>query len=89
LSSWLIICKMASYSLADILCLTHINNLKLGKDAVIAVGGLSLSRGLTIEGLTVSYMYRNTKMYDTLMQMGRWFGFRSGYEELTRIYTTN
>ena len=40
----------------------------------VAVGGLSLSRGLTIEGLTVSYMYRNTKMYDTLMQMGRWFG---------------
>lgn len=37
----------------------------------VAVGGLSLSRGLTIEGLTVSYMYRNTKMYDTLMQMGR------------------
>ena len=40
---------------------------------VIAVGGLSISRGLTLEGLVVSYMYRNTKMYDTLMQMGRWF----------------
>lgn len=53
---------------------------------VIAVGGLSLSRGLTIEGLTVSYMYRNTKMYDTLMQMGRWFGYRPGFEDLCRVY---
>jgi hypothetical protein len=52
----------------------------------IAVGGLSLSRGLTIEGLTVSYMYRNTAMYDTLMQMGRWFGYRPGYEDLCRVH---
>ena len=52
----------------------------------IAIGGLSLSRGLTLEGLTVSYMYRNTKMYDTLMQMGRWFGYREGYEDLCRIW---
>jgi len=52
----------------------------------IAIGGLSLSRGLTIEGLTVSYMYRNTRMYDTLMQMGRWFGYRPGYEDLCRIH---
>lgn len=52
----------------------------------IAIGGLSLSRGLTIEGLTVSYMYRNTKMYDTLMQMGRWFGYRPGYEDLCRVH---
>jgi hypothetical protein len=52
----------------------------------IAIGGLSLSRGLTIEGLTVSYMYRNTKMYDTLMQMGRWFGYRPGYEDICRVY---
>ncbi len=53
---------------------------------VIAVGGLSLSRGLTIEGLCVSYMYRNTRMYDTLMQMGRWFGYRSGYEDLCSVH---
>lgn len=53
---------------------------------VIAIGGLSLSRGLTIEGLTVSYVYRNTKMYDTLMQMGRWFGYRPGYEDICRVY---
>lgn len=52
----------------------------------IAIGGLSLSRGLTIEGLTVSYIYRNSKMYDTLMQMGRWFGYRDNYEDLCRIY---
>ncbi len=52
----------------------------------LAIGGLSLSRGLTLEGLTVSYMYRNSKMYDTLMQMGRWFGYRPGYEDLCRVY---
>ena len=55
----------------------------------VAVGGLSLSRGLTIEGLTVSYMYRNTKMYDTLMQMGRWFGYRPGFEDLCRIHLSS
>lgn len=53
---------------------------------VIAVGGLSLSRGLTLEGLMVSYFHRNTRMYDTLMQMGRWFGYRPGYENLFRIW---
>ena len=53
---------------------------------VIAVGGFSLSRGLTIEGLTVTWFLRNTMMYDTLMQMGRWFGYRDGYEDLCRIW---
>lgn len=53
---------------------------------VIAVGGLSLSRGLTLEGLVVSYFYRNSRMYDTLMQMGRWFGYRDGYSDLCRIW---
>lgn len=53
---------------------------------VIAVGGFSLSRGLTLEGLTVSYFLRNSMMYDTLMQMGRWFGYRSNYEDLCRIW---
>lgn len=53
---------------------------------VIAVGGFSLSRGLTLEGLTVSYFLRNSIMYDTLMQMGRWFGYRPGYEDLCRIW---
>lgn len=55
---------------------------------VIAIGGNKLSRGLTLEGLTVSYYLRATRMYDTLMQMGRWFGYRQGYEDLCRLYTT-
>jgi hypothetical protein len=53
---------------------------------VIAIGGLSLSRGLTLEGLTISYFLRNSKMYDTLLQMGRWFGYRDSYEDLVRVY---
>ena len=53
---------------------------------VIAVGGFSLSRGLTLEGLMVSYFMRNSMMYDTLMQMGRWFGYRPHYEDLCRIW---
>lgn len=53
---------------------------------VIAIGGASLSRGFTLEGLSVSYFMRNTVFYDTLMQMGRWFGYRPGYEDLCRVY---
>lgn len=53
---------------------------------VIAVGGFSLSRGLTLEGLMISYFLRNSMMYDTLMQMGRWFGYRQGYGDLCRIW---
>jgi hypothetical protein len=53
---------------------------------VIAVGGFSLSRGLTLEGLMVSYFLRNSMMYDTLMQMGRWFGYRPEYEDLCRVW---
>ena len=53
---------------------------------VIAVGGYALSRGLTLEGLMVSYFLRNSVMYDTLMQMGRWFGYRTGYEDLCRVW---
>lgn len=55
---------------------------------VIAVGGLALSRGLTLEGLMVSYFYRNTATFDVLMQMGRWFGYRRGYEDLFQIWTS-
>ena len=54
---------------------------------VIAIGGLALSRGLTLEGLIVSYFYRNTSTYDVLMQMGRWFGYRKNYDDLFRIWT--
>jgi hypothetical protein len=56
--------------------------------SVIAIGGDKLSRGLTLEGLTVSYFLRASRMYDTLMQMGRWFGYRPGYLDLCRLYTT-
>lgn len=57
--------------------------------SVIAVGGFSLSRGLTLEGLMISYFLRNSMMYDTLMQMGRWFGYRPEYDDLCRIWMTS
>lgn len=56
--------------------------------STIVIGGAKLSRGLTLEGLVVSYYLRSTRMYDTLMQMGRWFGYRPGYLDLCRVYTT-
>ncbi|MCY1074821.1 Z1 domain-containing protein [Archangium lansingense] len=56
--------------------------------SVIAVGGDKLARGLTLEGLSVSYFLRASRMYDTLMQMGRWFGYRPGYLDLCRLYMT-
>lgn len=55
---------------------------------IVVIGGNRLSRGLTLEGLLVSYYVRPTPYYDTLMQMGRWFGYRNGYVDVTRIYTT-
>lgn len=53
---------------------------------VIAVGGNSLSRGITLEGSIVTYFYRRSQMYDTLLQMGRWFGYRPNYEDLFKIW---
>lgn len=58
----------------------------LRTEHAIAVGGYRLSRGLTLEGLIVSYYSRNAKAYDALMQMARWFGYRPGYEELCRVW---
>lgn len=55
----------------------------------IVVGGSVLARGLTIEGLAVSYFLRSSTQYDTLLQMGRWFGYRTGYEDLPRIWMTS
>jgi hypothetical protein len=55
---------------------------------IIAIGGDKLSRGLTLEGLTVSYFLRPSHMYDTLMQMGRWFGYRPGYMDACRLFIT-
>lgn len=59
-----------------------------GPRKYIVVGGSVLARGLTIEGLTVSYFVRSSNQYDTLLQMGRWFGFRAGYEDLPRIWVS-
>lgn len=56
--------------------------------SVIAVGGDKLSRGLTLEGLTVSYFLRIARQYDSLLQMGRWFGYRRGFADVCRLYTT-
>lgn len=56
---------------------------------VIVIGGDKLSRGLTLEGLTISYFTRGSNTYDTLMQMGRWFGFRPGYLDACRLFTTS
>ncbi len=53
---------------------------------VIAIGGMVLSRGLTLEGLMTSYYSRNAGTYDTLLQMCRWFGYRPGYNDLCRVY---
>lgn len=54
----------------------------------IIIGGDKLSRGVTFDGLSTSYFLRSSRMFDTLMQMGRWFGYRSGYEDLCRLYTS-
>ncbi|RYG30134.1 endonuclease, partial [bacterium] len=63
-------------------------NYRKGPVLAIAVGGNTLSRGLTLEGLVVSYFVRSVSTYDTLLQMGRWFGFRGGYGDLPRIWMT-
>lgn len=55
---------------------------------VIAIGGGTLSRGLTLEGLVVSYFLRTSNAYDTLLQMGRWFGFRPHYADLARLWVS-
>lgn len=57
-------------------------------DVFVVIGGNTLSRGLTLEGLLVSYFYRTSALYDTLLQMGRWFGYRIYHEDLARIWTT-
>jgi len=58
------------------------------EDVLVVVGGNTLSRGLTLEGLICSYFLRSAKTYDALLQMGRWFGYREDYEDLPRIWTT-
>ena len=75
--------KDLSYSLID----DQTGNKKFKN--YIVVGGNRLSRGLTLEGLTTSYFVRSSSRQDSLYQMGRWFGYRSGYEDLIRIYLPN
>jgi hypothetical protein len=77
--------KTINGSAGDIL--DYENHKDTGID-VIAVGGDKLSRGLTLEGLSISYFLRASRMYDTLMQMGRWFGYRGKYIDVCRLYTT-
>ena len=67
--------------------LDYLLNEKEG-ERVIVIGGFALSRGLTLEGLMISYYYRNSVMYDSLLQMGRWFGYRAGYADLCKIFMT-
>lgn len=57
--------------------------------AFIVIGGATLSRGLTLEGLTTSYFLRTVKQADTLMQMARWFGYKQGFEILSRIWLSS
>jgi hypothetical protein len=60
---------------------------KKGQIAIV-IGGNTLSRGLTLEGLVVSFFVRTSSAYDTILQMGRWFGYRRGYEDLPRVWMT-
>jgi hypothetical protein len=77
--------KIINGSAGDVL--NYEDHKETGMD-LIAVGGDKLSRGLTLEGLSVSYFLRASRMYDTLMQMGRWFGYREKYIDVCRLYTT-
>jgi hypothetical protein len=82
-TAWSIEVKEVNGSAGDVL--DYYNSTGLN---VIAIGGDKLSRGLTLEGLSISFFLRASRMYDTLMQMGRWFGYKPGYVDLCRIYTT-
>lgn len=67
----------------------RLNYDKENPSTAIVIGGNTLSRGLTLEGLISSYFVRASSAYDTLLQMGRWFGYRKGYEDLVRIWMTD
>lgn len=71
----------------DFVRLAYPNNPQFAS-AIIVIGGNTLARGLTLDGLTTSYFARKVSQVDTLMQMGRWFGYRIGYELLPRIWIT-
>lgn len=63
-------------------------NYEKGEKKYIVIGGNKLSRGFTLEGLTINYFVRNTNYSDTLLQMGRWFGYRPGYIDCCKLFTT-
>lgn len=68
---------------------TYTNGIRYATDHqtnMIAIGGNALARGFTLPNLSVSYFIRNTSMCDTLLQMGRWFGYRDGYSDLCRVF---
>jgi len=67
----------------------QLNYKEKGPQTLIAIGGNRLSRGFTLEGLTVSYFIRDTSFTDTLLQMGRWFGYRPGYVDCCKIFMTS
>lgn len=64
----------------------HVPDFESDRVWKVLVGGAKLSRGYTVEGLTISYFRRRAGGADTLMQTGRWFGFRKGYQDLVRLY---
>jgi Z1 domain len=80
-----IVVKAINGSAADSLEYEHHRRTGLN---IIAIGGDKLSRGLTLDGLVTSYFLRSARMYDTLMQMGRWFGYREKYLDVCRLYMT-
>lgn len=61
-------------------------NFKENREWRVIIGGAKLSRGFTVEGLTISYFRRKSNTQDALMQMGRWFGYRPGYRDLVRLF---
>ena len=96
---WCSVQYLLNEAAADIstICVNVLSNDSLDYDtldwpdgrSLIVVGGMALSRGLTLEGLSVSYILRNSTAYDTILQMGRWFGYRDGYKDLCRIFITS
>ena len=77
-----------------------VNSLPTGRDPIatpfrlpnnVLVGGNMLGRGVTIDGLAVTYITRRAKNEtnaDTMEQRARWFGYKQPYLDLCRIYTT-
>ena len=77
-----------------------VNSLPLGRDPIgtpfrlknnVLVGGNMLGRGVTIPGLAVTYITRRAKNEtnaDTMEQRARWFGYKSEYLDVCRIYVT-